>query len=316
MLFRTICQIPKPSFQLKYTDEFLGLGSCFVENIGQKMLGLGLRGTLNPLGIMYNPISIAEELLILKGEKDLQKEALFLSEGLFRHWSVHSRWSTADKSTTFSKIKEQERIGQEQVVRSSFLLLSLGSAFAWKRDGVVVSNCHQMPSEQFCRELLSVSQMVSALEDALLELVQKKRMKIIITVSPVRYLRDGLIGSNRSKGRLLEVAHSLAERIETAYYFPAYEIVMDELRDYRFFEQDMSHPSQVAVDYVWKQFVDCCCDTKMQEFIRQAGKIKKMSEHRIQHVETVSSRSFRKKLALLQEDFVERFPFPKARDDT
>ena len=316
MLFRTICQIPKPSFQLKYTDEFLGLGSCFVENIGQKMLDLGLRGALNPLGIMYNPISIAEELSILKGERNLNEEELFLSEGLFRHWSVHSRWSTIDKSTTIANIKAQEKIGHRQLNHASFLLLSLGSAFAWKRDGIVVSNCHQMPSQEFCRELLSVPQMVSALEDALLDFVQKKQVKIIITVSPVRYLRDGLIDSNRSKGRLLEVAHCLAERLETAYYFPAYEIVTDELRDYRYFERDMVHPSQVAVDYVWTQFVENCCDKTMQSFLLQARKIKKMSDHKIQHIQTESSQSFARKLALLRQNFTEQFPFPPTIADT
>lgn len=310
-----MCQIPKPSFQLKYTDQFLGLGSCFVENIGQKMIDLGVRGALNPLGIMYNPISIAEELLLLQGDKKLDPESLFVSNGLFRHWSVHSRWSSPDKSTTLSQINRQQQLGQAQLKRCSLLLLSLGSAFAWSRNGTVVSNCHQMPAREFRRELLSVSQMVSKLEELLLEIVRRKNANVILTVSPVRYLRDGLIGSNRSKGRLLEVAHRLTERIEQAYYFPAYEIVTDELRDYRFFDEDMAHPSKIAVDYVWQKFVENCCDETMQRFLLQASKIKKMAEHKIQHKQTDSSRAFLRKKEQLQREFQVQFPFPEDADD-
>ena len=312
--FRTICEIPIPSFQLKYTDRFLGLGSCFVENIGQKMIDLGVRGGLNPLGIMYNPISIAEELLILKGDKKLDPDSLFVSNGLFRHWSVHSRWSSSDKSTTLSQINKQQQMGQAQLERCSLLLLSLGSAFVWRRNGVVVSNCHQMPAREFRRELLSVSQMVSKLEDVLLDVVRRNNANVIITVSPVRYLRDGLIGSNRSKSRLLEVAHRLAEGIKQVHYFPAYEIVTDELRDYRFFDVDMAHPSKIAVDYVWQKFVENCCDETMQRFLLQASKIRKMAEHKIQHKQTDSSRAFVRRREQLQREFEVQFPFPEDVD--
>ena len=310
MEFQTKCVIEKPLFSINYSEYFIGLGSCFVDNIGSEMLNIGLRGSVNPLGIMYNPISIANAFDIARGKKTIQEGAFFLSKGTFRHWDIHGQWSDSDRNTTFTTVQNIIEKNKQVFNRSSVFLISLGTSYAWKRKGRVVANCHQMPQSQFKRELLDVTEIRLHLEQMLNGyLTESNQRKVILTVSPVRYLRDGLIDNNRSKARLLEVVHQIADHTERVSYFPAYEIVNDELRDYRFFKEDMVHPSKVAVEYVWNKFQEAFFDEETKSYCKASQQIQKMRDHRIQNPNSMESKKFKEKIQHKQRELEKRFPF-------
>lgn len=311
MQFQTSCHIPDPPFVLRYDEYSLSIGSCFAENIGEKMLAVGLRGIVNPLGIMYNPISIADTFSLLQNDQDIMADTLFLSKGRYRHWSVHSHLSGQSREEAKDVIDKAIQEGREYYSRATTVLLTLGSAYAWrkKEDGQVVANCHRMPSNLFQRELLEQSEMFHRLKSVITALqIHSPSCKVIITVSPVRYLRDGLINSNRSKSRLLEVAHQLTEVLERVYYFPAYELVTDELRDYRFYREDMVHPSDQAIRFVWEKFIAVCCDQEFQNFYKEAAQLQQMKRHTIQNPGSIEAKKFISQYRKREEEWRKRFP--------
>jgi len=309
MSFQTYCQVEESPFQINYQEKILGMGSCFVENIGDAMLGIGFRGVINPFGIMYNPVSISDSLSIFRGEQAFYRKDLFLSSGLYRHWKVHSQLSQLTEEGTYQALLAAQKQGSKQYRQSTVLLLTLGSAYVWKKDGIVVANCHKMPSVNFQRTLLSVSDMLSLLQEYIEEYLESEGRKVIVTVSPVRYLRDGLVNSNRSKGRLLEVVHRIAESNQRVYYFPAYEIVNDQLRDYRFFKEDMVHPTSVAIDYVWQRFKTVLFDDVTQQYCLAAEQVQKMKAHQLQFPHSEEAIKFTESLQRKEIDLSKKYPF-------
>ena len=240
--------------RLEPEDHVLVLGSCFAENMGERLEGLGVSVEQNPLGIQYNPLSLARTLGYLTGRVTFNPEALFEHQGLVRHWDVHSRLCGATRDETATRIEGAIRAGREALLEARWLYVTLGSAHAWTRAGDVVANCHRWPQEEFTRTLLSVDACVSALAESLSEArALNPELNVLVTVSPVRYKRDGLVGRQRSKSTLILAAHQLIKSLERVSYFPAYELVLDDLRDYRFFAHDLVHPSALAVDYVWER---------------------------------------------------------------
>lgn len=299
---------PKAPFEIEYHDKIFSLGSCFSENITQKMLGIGWKGESNPFGLLYNPDSILEAVKWIEAG-DVDSSEFFEHRGLWRHWLCHSSLASGSKEQAIQNVENALIQGREAWEEADVLILTLGSAYSWFHVDLdkTVSNCHQMPKGLFAREFLGIDQMFAKLTSVLQKFRNgKARRRIVLTVSPVRYLRDGLIASNRSKARLIEAAHQISEQMEGVYYFPAYEIVIDQLRDYRFFAEDMVHPSEEAVAFVWEQFQEIFTQAT-KAFVQEALRIERMFRHRILNPESPEGLAFVEKREAERLRFEKRF---------
>jgi GSCFA family len=283
MKFRTELPLSKADFDINYQTPTLGIGSCFVENIGKKMTTRRLPFYQNPFGIVYNPVSMAAQLDILMGEKRFVESDLVELNGLFHSWLHHGFYSENSVAATLEKINAAIEEARTFLGTTKYLFLTFGSAtvFQLKSSGEIVVNCHKVPAAYFDRRRLSTREIVNAFMPILEKLAaQLPDLQIIMTVSPIRHLRDGLIENNLSKATLLLAADELVQKFPNVSYFPAYELVMDDLRDYRFFNRDMMHPTEQAIDYVWKFFSDTYFLEETKKAVQKIEKINAMQAHR------------------------------------
>ena len=271
------------------------MGSCFAEHIGCKLLERKFRLALNPFGIVYNPVSLAHNLQKLATKDLYTPQDLFLHLERWHSFDHHSQFSQADQAATLARINEALQEARALLSSPTVLLLSLGTAFVFKdqKSGKIVANCHKLPGQTFKRYRLDVAQVVDALAPALEQLKkQSPDLCCILTVSPVRHLRDGLVDNQRSKATLLLAAEALSPQFDWLYYFPAYELLLDDLRDYRFFAPDMAHPNQQAIDYIWSHFSQTCFDENTLSLIARIEKILTACQHRPFHPESAAHQRF------------------------
>lgn len=316
--FRTIVPLPEYPFRLTYQDQLLSLGSCFAEHIGRRLEERHFYSLLNPYGILYNPASIAQGLERLLQEAPFRSEELFEHLGLWHSFWHHGVFSHPDAEQALVGMNQAYQRAQGFLLSANRLILTLGTAFVFvnRPTGAVVANCHKLPGSQFGRRRLSVREIIAALEPVLQELKMRlPALEAILTVSPVRHIRDGLVENQRSKAALLLAVEELSKQHEFIHYFPSYEIVMDELRGYRFYESDMIHPNPLAVGYIWERFEQAFFEARTQEVIRRVEKIISASRHRPFHPRSATHQQFlRQQLALIDE--LEReFPFLKLADE-
>jgi GSCFA family len=313
MKFRTELSPFKAEFSIHHQTPTLGIGSCFVENIGEKMTARRFPFHQNPFGIVYNPLSMAAQLDILTSEKRFEEKDLVEINGLYHSWLHHGSYSNDTPSSTLSAINSEIDKARSFLKTTNRLFLTFGSASVYqlKTTGEVVANCHKAPPQYFDRRRLSTREIVAAFTPIFEKLsTQHVDLQIILTVSPIRHLRDGLIENNLSKATLLLAADELAQKFPNVSYFPAYELIMDDLRDYRFFERDMMHPTAQAVDYVWQFFSDTYFSEETKNIIQEVEKINAMQAHRfLNAADTEGVKNFQKTLALKIKALEKRFPF-------
>jgi hypothetical protein len=289
-MFQLAFPIPPSSDKINHRDSLISMGSCFAENMGDVLKEYKFNVLSNPFGTIYNPVSLSELLM-----DDLLPEATVKQKGIYYHWQMHGQVSALSEEELKGIVQEKRNTFQEALQSANWLILTLGSAYAYriKSTGQLVANCHKVPQTTFTKELLSVEEMSRKLIDIIEWLSShKSKLKIILTVSPVRHVRDGLIESNRSKARLIESAHLLCDTSEIVSYFPAYEILIDELRDYRFYSKDRVHPSDEAIEYVWKRFEETYFDNETSQFIKNWSQIRSALNHRPYHPESPEHQSF------------------------
>ncbi len=255
MTFRTIINIPKRNF-MDFEQRFLLLGSCFAENIGQKLLDFRFCGDVNPFGVLYNPMSIADALERLLAQKSFTEYELFLHNELYHSWAHHGSFSCRTATETLEKINKRFETACNHLQGAKLISLTFGSSWVYEYEGKIVANCHKVSNNQFVRRRLSVDEIVERYEKLFNTLFAKNpQLHIILSVSPIRYMRGFLPENQTNKAILLLATEELVARFpQNVSYFPAYEIVLDELRDYRFFADDMLHPSNLAVEYIWQRF--------------------------------------------------------------
>ncbi len=298
--------------KISYRQQVLLAGSCFAENIGNLLHHYRLNVLQNPNGILYNPVNIAQTLQRALEGKLYQAEELFYHNDLWASWQHHGRFSHPDKDTCIKGINEQQQAAQDFLKNGHWLVVTFGSAFAYrlKSSGQLVANCHKYPNKEFDKELLSTAEIIAEW-GKLIELVQtvNPRLNILLTVSPVRYVRDGLVENNRSKARLIEAVHTLCENYGNVHYFPAYELVMDDLRDYRFFEADMVHPNAQAIEYVWDAFVKAAFDSEAQLIYPQVKQLLDDAAHRPFHTDTTQYQKFVAARQSKIQAFKQQYPF-------
>lgn len=273
---------PKPfDIKISHQQKLLLIGSCFTEQIGNKLAHHKFRVLDNPNGILFNPISITKSILSYINNKQYSAADLFYQNESWNSWEHHSRFSDPDQQICVDGINASQNNAHEFLRSADWLLVTLGSAFVYELENKeVVANCHKVPTDKFNKRLLSVGEVVLALEQMGEELtVFNPSLKIIYTISPVRHLRDGFVENNRSKATLHLAAQQLTQRANT-FYFAAYELVTDDLRDYRFYAEDMVHPNYAATNYVWKKFVAACIDESSQELMKEINSINAAKNHK------------------------------------
>ena len=248
MKWRTEIEIPKSRWQIEPDDRILLVGSCFTDSIGQKMQVHGLHATTNPTGVLYNPLSIVQSL-----NGDMRVE-LVEHDGLYHSMSHHSSFSGTDSEQVLRRCLQSQAELHQALAEADVVFVTFGTAYVYFRDGQVVANCHKLPESEFVRRRLSVQEILTAWRPLIRTMPDKHW---VFTVSPIRHQRDGMHQNQLSKATLLLAIEQLQQAFpEQVTYFPAYEIVLDELRDYRFYADDLVHPSAAAVDYIWQRLCD------------------------------------------------------------
>jgi hypothetical protein len=310
MDFRTPVEWHGESEEIKYSDHVLLMGSCFAENVGGLLLENKFSCDVNPFGILYNPLSIAKALRQMLDGKVYTMDDLFDSGGQWHSWMHHSSFSSTDADECLSRINSRLEKAALALPRTSWLIMTWGTAFAYEKDSEVVGNCHKQPDRLFTRRLLDVDTICGEWNDTLREAKQRfPGLKVMLSVSPIRHLKDGLHGNLISKSVLLLAIDRLCRELDFCHYFPSYEIVMDELRDYRFYAEDMLHPSPLAVKYIW----ECFCSTYMskdtQRVMKEWADIQKGLAHRPFNPDSDAYRRFLSQIVLKIEELKEKFPY-------
>jgi hypothetical protein len=297
MNFRTEIKIEKSnSIELNHTRKIFLIGSCFTENIGGKLANYFFNTLMNPFGITYNPLSISAILRRILANENFEDSDLFYHNELWNSFMHHSRFSEPDKFVALEKINKSLQDANKFIQEADVLVISFGTAWIYQKseDGELVNNCHKLPSRDFVRRRLSVTEIVKDYSDLVSVLHElNPNLKILFTVSPVRHLKDGFHENQISKSILMLAVEELL-RSELCHYFPSYEIVMDDLRDYRFYASDYSHPSDEAVDYIWSKFVEMYMDDSTTRSLPIIEKLYKAMNHRLFNPESESTIKFRK----------------------
>lgn len=266
---------------IRHQDKLFLIGSCFTEQIGQKLAHHKFRVIDNPNGILFNPVSIAASLSTYIAPKIYAEPDLFYHQELWGSWAHHTRFSHPDKQVALGRINESQQKAHRFLKEADWLMLTLGSAFVYEQSGVVVANCHKVPTDKFLKRLLSVEEVVDVLEKGLREaILLNPGLHCLVTISPVRHLRDGFVENNRSKATLILAVEELCRRMPQVFYFPAYELIIDDLRDYRFFAEDMVHPNYAATQYVWEKFRDTCFDKACISLLERIAEIVQAASHK------------------------------------
>ncbi len=268
--------------QIKHRDKLLLVGSCFTENIGSKLKQHKFFVMENPNGILFNPASIAKSVQSYIAGKQYTEADLFYQNESWNSWEHHTRFSHPQKEECLRVINESQQAAHQFLQEANWLLLTVGSAFIYELGNKqVVANCHKVPTDKFDKRLLSIEEIKKMLNEMLQQVFTfNPGIKIIFTISPVRHLRDGFVENNRSKAALIQAIHQLVDENEKLFYFPAYELVIDDLRDYRFYAEDMVHPNYAATNYVWEKFVAACIDEPAQALMKEINIINAAKSHK------------------------------------
>lgn len=296
---------------ITHHDGLLLLGSCFTANVGSALADRLFRLSYNPTGILFDPSAIARHLHFLTKGRVFTENELFELDGLWHHWDFHSDFSALTAHDAAAQINAGISTGRQALQQCNWLVLTLGSAFRYERvdTGLPVANNHRAPAAGFRKMLQSVEAMEAELRVAIAAVRQMQPdLQVMLTVSPVRHHRDGLIENNRSKGRLLELVHRLCETGQACYYFPAYEMVTDVLRDYRWYDVDLVHPNHAATQYVFEQFCTHCMSESTRELADKAHQWVLGQRHRPRFEESAAHQAFLKRQAELKHELEQAYP--------
>ena len=292
MKFRTEIDVKPFGKRFGYHSRIFAVGSCFAGNMAARMAAAKFSVMANPLGIMFNPVSVADTIERCAAGRHVDAAELHEgAEGWF-HYGFHGSFSRADSDMAAAEMNAAIDAGHEALAEADTVIVTFGTAYVFRLadGGAAVANCHKQPAEMFRRERLSAGEIVDRWSRLIENELHGKH--IILTVSPVRHLADGLDGNMLSKSILRVAAAGLAERYADADYFPSYEILCDELRDYRFYADDMVHPSAAAVEYIWEKFVRTAITPEAQSMLGEVEAVVAASHHRPLHPDTEAHRAF------------------------
>lgn len=286
-------------YKITHQDGVLFIGSCFSEHIANRLIDLKFNVKTNPFGIVFNPRSIATSLHRMIHKKYFKEDDVFEKEGLWYSLEAHSSICSSSKNELLETLNYSINLWNQELCHANYLVVTLGSAFAYKhkQQEKIVANCHKLPQSLFDKLLLENHEIIVDFQE-LIEDVKSINplLKWMFTVSPVKHLRDGVVENNLSKANLLLAVHQLVKQNSNCFYFPAYELVIDDLRDYRFYESDMAHPNAQAINYVWKRFSEVYFNDSTNQINDRVLQIHQAYHHRLFNKTTETSIKFKKNL--------------------
>ena len=287
---------PKADKEINHRHKILSVGSCFTEHIGNALKDLKFSVLQNPNGILFDPVSVCQSLTSYIYQQQYSEKDFFQLNELWHSWQHHSRFSHTDLSTAVQNINQSQTEAHQFLKEADWLIITLGSSFSYRlvnHSFAPVANCHRAPAQWFKKHLLGIDEMIAGLDNAIHQVFHfNPKVNIIFTISPVRHIRDGVIENNRSKARLVEVVHHLVNKFNRLYYFPSYEIVIDVLRDYRFYDIDMVHPNYLATEYVLQQFMQAYMSSETIALNKELKSISIARRHRSAHPQTKANQKF------------------------
>jgi hypothetical protein len=301
--------LPQP---IRYGDKILLTGSCFTEHIGDALRDWKFETLQNPNGILFDASSVASSLISYIEPRHYTADDLIFLNELWQSWQHHSIFSGVDQGEVLRRIDASQAAAHAFLKEADWLIITLGSAFSYRLvdGGMPVANCHRAPGKVFVRHLMTIEEIQTALDTCIYQLSYlNPGLKVIFTVSPVRHIRDGVVENNRSKARLLESVHHLVEKFDRLFYFPAYELVIDVLRDYRFYDIDMVHPNYPATQFVLEKFTEYGIEAAARPLMEEIRKLVTARRHRPLHPATEAHARFRREQYEKATDLARRFPF-------
>lgn len=325
MNFMINIDIKKPVKQVSYADKILLTGSCFTEHIGNSLQDLKFNVLQNPNGILFDPVSVTRSLVSYIQNKQYSDSEIFQLNELWNSWQHHSRFSGRNSEEVLKQINKSQTNAHNFLKVADWIIITLGSAFSYRltekgRQGSKsysangaqqgVANCHRAPAQWFTKYLLQIEEITQALDDCSHQLLEfNPKLNIIFTISPVRHIRDGVMENNRSKARLIEAVHQVIDSNENSHYFPAYELVIDVLRDYRFYDVDLVHPNYMATEFVLEKFSENFIDDQSRNLMEELRKISIARRHKPFQPDTTAHSQFLKSHLEKTKALQEKYPF-------
>ena len=314
MNFQTIVPLNKETRNsIDYNAKILLLGSCFSENIGDKLNYFKFQTSQNPFGILFHPKAIENLVTNAINEKKYLPEDLIFQNERWHSFDAHSSLSTTDKNELLANLNSAIRATNKKLKEATHIIITLGTSWVYRfiETDVIVANCHKIPQKKFLKTLLSVDEITKSLKTTISHLKSvNKNIHILFTVSPVRHLKDGFIENMQSKSHLITAIHSIM-KTKNSSYFPSYEIMMDELRDYRFYAEDMIHPNKTAINYIWERFAETRISESSKLTMKEVETIQKGISHRPFNENSEQHQKFLNNLEIKKEKLNSIFNFIK-----
>lgn len=289
-------EIPSPgAATIRHTDPVLLIGSCFTQHIGNRLADLKFTTLQNPNGILFDPHSVCSSLISYIENKPAGPDDLFFLHELWQSWQHHSQFSGLQQGEVLAGINRMREEAHAFLKKSRWLIITLGTAFSYRlqQTGEAVANCHRAPAQWFHKQLMEIDEITTGLRVCMDRLhAFNDELRVIFTISPVRHIRDGVIENNRSKARLIEAVHHVVNRYDYTHYFPAYELVIDVLRDYRFYDIDLVHPNYAATDFVFNKFIESYTAPELSGLLEEIKKINAAFRHTPSHPATAAHKKF------------------------
>lgn len=308
----TKVELPLSRYEIKHSDMLMLIGSCFAENIGNKLSGNKFMCDRNPFGILYNPMSIHEALTRMVDNKLYEPSELMESGGQWFSIMHHSSFSALSMEECLQNINSRILEGHKNLERIDWLILTFGTSrvYRWNEDGRIVGNCHKLSSKLFTREQLEIDDIVQNYNRLISRIKEiNPQIKVIFTVSPIRHAKDGMHGNQINKSVLLIAIDKICSQMDNCHYFPSYEIMMDELRDYRYYADDMLHPSQLAVEYIWEKFSETYFRKPTMDIMKDYDEIRRGLNHKPFNPQSETYRSFLSQILLKIDTLKEKLPY-------
>ncbi|SIT92753.1 GSCFA domain-containing protein [Pontibacter indicus] len=294
-MFRTELHIPASGLDLGLSSGVLTMGSCFAEVIGRRLQKNKAKVVVNPFGTIFNPLSVSKLLRASISGPHSIADNLVQHQGIWYAYDLHSSLSSPSRDTLLLQIEERLALTRHTLQQASLLIITLGTAVGYRlqHSGEVVANCHKLPARQFSRELLPFGTLLTDMQQTLETLWQfNPALQVMLTVSPVRHIKETIEVNSVSKSILRLLCHEIMVSNKQAHYFPAFELMMDDLRDYRFYGRDMVHPTEVAEDYIWDKFANAYLSEHFRSFLKAWEKMRRAIAHRPFHPESEAHQTF------------------------
>lgn len=296
MIFRTELPYNTNSIKLDYKSKIFTIGSCFATEIFNKLSQYKFSVFHNPFGVIFHPLAVENAIMRIYSQEEYQSSELFKYEELYLSWDHHSSFNDISKDRVLSHINQNINLANKFLQETDMVIITLGTSFVYKLNqfDIIVANCHKIPNTHFSKLLLAEHQIKTSLKNIIEMLTDmgKKNMKIFFTLSPVRHIKDGMVENNISKSKLLCAIHSVVESYDNCEYFPSYEFMMDDLRDYRFYKEDLIHPNDVAIKYIWEKFKNAHISPDEFSTMQMVKKVNTSLQHKIQNTHTIAYKKF------------------------